>query len=270
MTEQSLDDIMSGRDLPAPETATAPAVADAPAPDGHARDDKGRFAVKQPEAAPSPTTEAPTPAAPTGHVPIQALDAERGKRKDIEERYDREMKELRDQIARLSQPQKPAEPAPAPPSMFEDPEAYMQHQLSPVQSEVQQVRNMLMKLEATQTHGADAIQAAYEAAKLIENTPEGKALEAQVMSGGNPFANLVKWHKSQSLLSEIGTDPEAYKKRIIDEYLAQNALTQQPSPTQQPATAPMPTAFANTPNGGPRGGPEYGGPRPLSEIKPGL
>lgn len=269
MSDMSLDDIMSQRGEAVPETTTTEPAVEPKTPDVP-RDPKGQFAPKTgdvseiaAEVAAIPATDPIEPQQPNGFVPIKALDAERGKRKEIEDRYDREIREMREQITRLSQPQQSVTPPAPTPALWDDPDAYLQHQISPVQQEIAQVRNMMMRMEATQTHGADAIRNAYEAAQRIENTPEGAALEAQIMTSGNPFDNLVKWHKSQSILNEIGTDPEAYKQKIIQEYLATQT---QPQPQQPHAQPVLPTAFAKTPTSGPRSSTEFGGARALSDI----
>jgi hypothetical protein len=269
VTEQSLDDIMSGRGNPVSDettTTTAEPAAITAAPEaGTGRDELGRFAPKPGEPG-STTTVEPTPTQPNGHVPIQALDAERNKRKDIEDRYDREMREMREQISRLAQPKPTAEPPAPPPSMFDDPDAYLQHQMSPLQSALQEVREELWETKASSVHTAEAVQAAKVAAEALFGTPEGAALHQQITASGNPFENLVKWHKKQQALAEVGEDPEAYFQRRLAEMQSTNQSQTTQQPQEQPAQAPIPTSFAKAPSGGPRGGPGYGGPRPLSEI----
>lgn len=279
VTVKSLDDIMSGRGEPASEETTAPVTTESatPAPTeaaGASRDEQGRFAAKQTDA----VVEEPqaTPAAPSqqlsGHVPIQALDAERGKRKEAEERYERDMRrmqELERQIQLLSNPPKPTEPPKPPPALWDDPDGYLQHQLTPVQQQMQEMREVLQETQAISTHGAAKVQAAKQAAEALFNTPQGAALGRELMAGGNPFDNLVKWHERQTMNAEIGGDLEAYKAKLRQQIMDEIASQQQPQPAPipQPAPAPnLPTAFAKTPAGGPRGGAEYGGPRPLSEI----
>lgn len=133
MSEMSLDEIMSGRGgEAASEIKTTPEAVPAPAAsaDGTSRDDKGRFAPKASDLAPvvqpsaAPVADPAAPLAPemspeqqpNGFVPIKALDAERGKRKELEERYEKDMREMRDRLDRLSQPAKPVEPPAPPPS----------------------------------------------------------------------------------------------------------------------------------------------------------
>lgn len=277
VTVKSLDDIMSGRGEPVSEEANAPVATESatPAPAeaaGASRDEQGRFAAKPTEAAVVEPQATPSAQAQqlSGYVPIQSLDAERGKRKAAEERYEqdmRRMQELERQIQALSNPPKPTEPPKPPPALWDDPDGYLQHQLTPVQQQMQEMREVLQETQAISTHGAAKVQAAKQAAEALFNTPQGAALGRELMAGGNPFDNLVKWHERQTVNAEIGGDLEAYKQKVIQDYLAAQQQHPQPTPTPQPAPAPnLPTAFAKTPAGGPRGGAEYGGPRPLSEI----
>ncbi len=272
MSEMSLDDIMSGRSEAVPEPTTPAPTPDAPDQPGSAsRDDKGRFAAKaEPEVAPTPaaTQAAPTPEAPeqqpNGLVPIKALDAERGKRKDLEDRYEKDMQELRAQLARLSQPQTPAEPPAPPPTLWDAPDEFIASQLTPVQQQMADMREFMSENLAVQAHGAEKVEAAKKAIEQIARTPEGHQVIQRLTQSRHPYDELVKWHTSQSFMNEIGTDPDAYKQRIIQEYLA--SQQQQPQ-TTPPAPAPvLPTSFANDRTSGPRGGPEYGGPRALSDI----
>lgn len=264
MTEQSLDDIMSGRDVPVSDTTTA--EPELTAEEQRARDERGRFAAKQ-EAETQPIPgEVAQPQHPSGHVPIQALDSERGKRKELEERYEKDMREMRDQISRLSVPSKPIEEPKPKPALWDDPEAFMQHQLSPVEERIRNMNERYSERLAAKEYGPETVQSAKSWIEQRATTPDGQRLIQELMQSDDPYDDLVKHYKQQTVISEVGTDPEAFKKKVIEEYLASQAQSQQPQQTTQPAASPMPTAFAKTPSSGPRGGPEYGGPRPLSEI----
>lgn len=267
MAETSLDEIMSSRNSSS-ETTAAPAVVEqtpaAPAATGtRERDDKGRFEPKGPAQPAAEPSVAPA-GQPSGQVPIQALDAERNRRKEIEERHERELRELRAQLTRM-QPTPAAAPQPKKPEIWEDPNGFIQSELTPVQQQIAEMREELWENKAVGKHTPEVVAAAKEAAEKLFGTPQGAELHRRITASGNPFDNLVEWHKEQTISSETGGDLEAYKKRVIEEYLAGNQPQQlQPSPA--PAPAALPTSFAGTPSPGPRGGPEYGGPRPLSDI----
>lgn len=277
---QSLDDIMSGRGKPDSDaSAREPTTtsADQSAPQPKDRDDKGRFAPKQePTAAAPATASAPAAGDPaatgdaTGTAPIQALDAERRRRKETEERYERELKDMREQLARLQPKQEQQQPV-APPSLWDDPEQYLQHQFTPFQQELLDTREMVSEIQAVSTHGAEAVNAAKAALEQIAATPHGQQIVQELVRHRHPMDALVRWHKRQTAVSEVGDDPEAYFQRRLAAWQAEQQA--QPSPTgqppakpQAPAPAALPSSFADAPSAGPRGGPEYGGPRPLSEI----
>jgi hypothetical protein len=277
---QSLDDIMSGRGKPDSDDTTGKeptTAADPSAQQPKDRDEKGRFAQKQePTAAAPATATAPAAGDPAatgdapGTAPIQALDAERRRRKESEDRYERELKQARDEIARL-QPKEAPKPAAAKPQMWDDPNAFIDDRLMPVQHQLLDVREMVSENMAIGTHGADAVNAAKTALEQIAATPQGQQIVQELMEHRHPMDALVKWHKRQSAVTEVGDDPEAYFQRRLAAWQAtQTQGGGQPAPaalqTPAPAPAALPTAFADAPSSGPRGGPEYGGPRPLSEI----
>lgn len=278
MTEQSLDDIMSGRGASASsdtqtETNAATAATPAASPSGQTteqgqqRDGQGRFAGKEQTPAPGQADNATTQQ--PGHVPIQALDAERGKRKETEERYEKKLKELEDRIASLSQPQQPAQQQPRP-TLYDDPDGYMQEQLTPVQTAILDMKEFVSENMAVQSHGREKVDAAKAAIEQVAATPDGQRVIAEMIYSQHPFEVLMTWHKRQMAFAEVGDDPEAwFQKRLA---AMQGGQQQQPQAqsqqTQQPAAqaAPLPTDFSGAPSGGPRGGPEYGGPRSLSDI----
>lgn len=269
MSDMSLDDIMSQRGEAVPETTTTEPAAELPATET-GRDEKGRFAPKAGEApeavadlAAQPVVDPVEPQQPNGFVPIKALDAERGKRKEIEDRYDREIREMREQITRLSQPQQPVEPPAPPPALWDDPDAYLKHQLDPVEQRIRNMNERFSERLAVKEHGAETVTAAKTWIEQNARTAEGQRLIGELMQSDDPYDDLVQKYKGQSLLSEIGTDPEAYKQKIIQDYLATQTQAQPQQPQAQPV---LPTAFAKTPTSGPRSSTEFGGARALSDI----
>lgn len=226
-----LDEIMSGADL-APEAAPIQQE-QTPAPaSSQPRDDSGRFAPKPGDVPVAENAPAATdPAAgqelveehqATGGIPQARLKAEAEKRREAEAdaaALRREIAELRGMVTAQRQPApQPQQEQQQPASIFEDPDAYLQSQISPVQAQLQETREMLMELQATQRHGAEAVEAAKEAAKALFGTPEGRALGQKP---GNLFDNMVTWHKQQQAFAKVGSDPDAwfqaeYEKRIND------------------------------------------------------
>jgi hypothetical protein len=214
------DSIVSG--TPASEQQQEPA----PQP----RDDSGRFATQQvdkPAVIEAPVAEAQPvaeQAAPSGgNVPVGAVQAEREKRQAAQQEAEalrREVAELRGMVTATRQPAPQPQPEQQPLSIFEDPDAFLKSQLSPVQQQMQETRELILEMQATQIHGAEAMAAAKEAAKALFGTPEGQSLASKP---GNLFDNLVKWHKQQQAFAKVGDDPDAWLNSEIERRLADPA-----------------------------------------------
>ena len=268
MTE-SLDAIMAGRDA----NASAP-TSEAPlstSPDT-ARDEHGRFAPKQEAEPPVPevTQEAPKPQEPPkavepekpqGMVPQQALHAERQRYRALEQ----QMSEMRQMVERL-QP-KPDSQTPTDPlaQFVADPNSFFQQQVAPISQQVAEAREMVLEMYALQSHGADKVQQAKQAAEELRDMgdPYFPVLVGRLKSAANPFEELVRWNNERSVLTKMGSDPEAYINAEVERRMAERAQ-------QQPAAAqgsPLPPSLAGARSAAPRqGGAAYEGPRPLSEI----
>jgi len=285
------DDIVSDAGELAPAENNEPATErhePTPLPE-RGRDEKGRFASKQdnqptePQKAEQPKAE-DTPAkeqakaedephkpAP-GNVPQQALDAERRKLREAREK-EIQLQQRLDTLERIigqgGKPQQPQEEAPKP-TIWDNEEAYFADKLSPYEKQLAEVREQNSELRAMVFHGRETVEAAKTALEdaVHDGNPEAVRFVQALMQHPDPFAEIVKWHRDQTTRSEIGDDIDAFRKKVIEEYLASQQAAS-PSQQQQPAapdTAQMPSSFAGARNGGPRGGQGYGGPRPLSEI----
>jgi len=260
------DSVASGN--PAPELQPEPTPA--PQLDQH-RDESGRFSQKPSEPARAETLVEPvqqpqeTPADNKGGVPVGAVQAEREKRQAAQQEAEalrRELAELRGMVMAQRQPtpqtpqqeQKPA-------SIFEDPDAYLQSQLNPVQQTVQELREELWESRAAVVHTQATVDAAKAAAEALDPVSK-QNLHRQLMAGGNPFDILVKWHKQQETLSKVGGDPDAWlnaeiEKRLSDPtFLAQAVeraragATPAPGNRQQQPVTSIPPSLARLPAGG--------------------
>lgn len=263
-----LEEIMSGADL-APEAAP---IQQEPAP--QPRDDSGRFAsqqVEQPVTIEAPAAEAQPAAeqaAPSGgNVPVGAVQDERQKRQAAQQRADdleKQLAVMQGQISLLTQQRQPAQQPQQeqqPVSIFENPDEYLKSQLTPVQQQVQEMREMIWEGQAAQTHGMEALEAAKKAAEALFGKPEGHELHRRLTSGGNPFDHLVKWHKQQQAFAKVGDDPDAWlgaeiEKRLSDPaFLAQaierarTGVAANPAARSQPVTQ-IPPSLNRLPAGG--------------------
>lgn len=226
-----LNELLSD-DAPALEvTADAPAsVTEQPAV---VRDDQGRFANKTPDAPPAPVVEQPIAATPTeqqpnpGGVPVGAVKAEREKRQAAEadaETLRREIAELRGMVIARQQPAPQPQQEQRPASLWDDPDAFINSQLSPLQSTVSELREELWEARASTVHSPEAVKAAKAEAEKLFGTPEGRALHQRLTgNGGNPFDNLVQWHKQQQALSRVGDDPDAWLQAELEKRLSDPA-----------------------------------------------
>lgn len=220
------DSITTGNGKIEQDPTPAPAISDTSTQPAPNRDDNGRFAANpvEPEAPAQPNVEA-TPQPEThaenkGGVPVGAVQAEREKRQAAQheaETLRRELAELRGMVMARQQPAAQPQQPTAPASIWDDPDTYLASQINPVQQELQQTREMLMEMQASQTHGAEVVAAAKEAAKSLFGTPEGKAIAAK---GGNIFDNVVQWHKQQQAYARVGSDPDAWLNSEIEKRLS--------------------------------------------------
>lgn len=222
MDELSLDSILADDTPSSVETVTEP-VAVVP---GQARDEAGRFATQQEQEAAAAVEQASQPDheqhAP-GTVPQGALHAERSKRQAAEaklETFNREMQEMRQQIQRLSQPQTPQQEA-APVTIWDDPDAFLKNQLSPIQTALLTQKAEFSRMIAVKDHGAEVFDAAESALEQAAATPEGQALIQKLQASAHPAEDLIKWHKQQQSMTRVGNDPDAwfqaeYEKRLSD------------------------------------------------------
>lgn len=196
------------------------------------RDERGRFAPKtvaeqeaeqvaqvQPE---TPITEQPK----DNHgIPPWRLKEEADARRAANEeaqRYRNEVDELRRQMQAI---QKQNEPKPVVPDLYENPDGFVDHRtnqaIDPIKSEISQMREYYSQRDAVREHGAEKVKAAYEALDrgLKSRDPEAAAVYQRAMSSIDPYGDIMKWHKKQTIFSTIGDDPDAFVERQIEERL---------------------------------------------------
>ena len=210
----------------APE-AEAPAPVEAqPAPQDHA-----------PEAV--STGEPATPPVATDdsaqRIPITALLDEREKRQAAERRA----QEIERRLAEF-EAQRQQQPAP---DFFENPEAAFQRQQQMFQSELLRTKVQLSAEWARKQHGEETVQRVVE----FFNDPRHAPKSHEFIMAPDPFGAALAYYNQQQLLSEIGTDPNAYKERLRQQLLAELQSQQaQPAPVQAKPTPP-PRSIASQP-----------------------
>jgi hypothetical protein len=199
--------------------------------------DEPAAAAPEPSA---PVIEAEKPAAPepepqgdgrardpeTGRfVPISALLDERDKRQaETAKRID-----LEAQLQRYQQPQQPEQ-------IPTDPSGIIQYALAEQQRIAFNERLNTSELMARQAHGEDIVSEAQQA--FLAAVGQNPMLQQQLQGQIHPYDFVVKWHRQHKLMSEIGQDPEAWRKSEAEKIRAQVLAELQgqgvsPSPSSQ-------------------------------------
>lgn len=287
---RSLDEIMSRE--PATEPVQEPIIPATPETEeqGQTRDETGKFAPKPQsgdgvDGASDKAAQAAVEGGDgKGKVPLQAVQAERGKRKEAEneaEALRRELAELRGQVSVLSRPQaQPQPPAVEKPkkTFWEDPDGFLAERLAPVQQSMDEQRIELSTMLAVKDHGQDIVNEAraalVEAMQANPQDPSIIALDQTTRKSVHPMNDVVTWHQRRKAMADIGDDPEAFRtrerERLRQEILAEMGQPAAPATPATPAAkTPMPSNFAGARSEGPRSSVTYSGPKPLSEITKG-
>lgn len=159
---------------------------------------------KEPETAPDAPPEAPPPApepAPQHEqdrmVPLTAMLDTRDKLKAAERR-----------LAELEAAQRPQASTPDP---YDDPDGFEAHINARLQKAEIDTRLNTSNLIARQAHGNDVVQAALNWA--AEKASSDPTFEQRMIADQHPVDWVVRQHKRDGLLSEVGDDPDAYVRR---------------------------------------------------------
>lgn len=199
------------------------AIEDAPEPEvkeDRQRDEKGRFAAKE-EAEEAPVAEAQpesvTPEKVDHRIPLTELLNEREKRQAEARRAEQLAQEL-EQLRRQLQPPKQI------PDQFQSPEeynAYWEQRIAEQQQTVEQrfrnqEANFSLRLAHMQ-HG-QLFEEAYNA--LLDVAEKGNRGPAQqVANSPDPGQTLITWYQREKTLAEVGSDPNAYVQKKLEEAL---------------------------------------------------
>jgi hypothetical protein len=198
-------------------------VAETPeATEERARDERGRFAAKEAAEPEQAVEAAPEPVVPQERVdhriPLTELLNEREKRQAEARRAEQLAREL-EQLRQQMQP-----PRQQIPDQFQSPEeynAYWEHRIAEQQQTVEQrfrnqEANFSLRLAHMQ-HG-EVFEKAYSA--LLEAAEKGDRAAAQAVANSpDPGATLINWYKREQTLQQVGTDPEAFVQKKLEEAL---------------------------------------------------
>jgi len=216
--DEALDDVFARDDS---HDSEADSVASEPA--GQPRDESGRFAAQ-----PAPTPEAqqpeaglqpPQPDTASRHVPLAELlsereryKAERKAREDFERKALETETKLRvyEQMLQRNPAPQPQQPVPQAPDPMMDPEGAYAYQMAQIQRVQLNSRLDASEFSARSKYGDELIDTALEAAIAA-------GVNSHLINERNPYESLVKWHKQQVTMQEIGPDPDAYKTSLKEQ-----------------------------------------------------
>lgn len=142
----------------------------------------------------------------------EARDTEARLRQEAEARataYERQLQQMLQRMQPAAQQQ-----APQPPDAFSDPEGALRYQQQQFQSALLNDRLNLSEEMARDKYGDEAVEAALEAAMQA-------GLQRDFINKRHPYKEMVTWHRKTRAMQEIGNDPEAYRKKVREEVLAE-------------------------------------------------
>jgi hypothetical protein len=184
------------------------------------RDEKGRFKPKDDggdesppaaEAALEVPVEQPKAEKPDHRIPLTELLNEREKRQAAErarQEYEQQLYQLQQQLQQYQQPKEPID-------IFADPQAYTQ---SIEQTMTERMRamegNFSLRLAAYK-HGDTFTEAFQDVMARPFNDP----MRQQVINSPDPGETLVQLYQRERTIKEVGTDPTAYKSKVLEEAL---------------------------------------------------
>jgi hypothetical protein len=126
-----------------------------------------------------------------------------------------------DRLLAAQQPQQQQQPPPAPakPDPVLDPDGYERYVVAQMEQ-----RYTMRRIEETfqETHEAvgQEFVAAYEGLrKLDPNNPVDRAIGNRIYTSPNPGKSLMRWHREQTILREIGNDVAGYEQRQREKFL---------------------------------------------------
>lgn len=228
-----LDEILAGNE-PAPEPQPEPAV-EPEAPEPAQAQEPEPEPAKEPEAA-----QEPEPAREPETVPVSVVAELR-----------RELRELR---------QAKEEPVKAP-DVLDDPAGYAGHIQATVQHMVQNERLNMSEAIARETLGDKVVDDALAAFQASGDPAAAQAIRASAM----PYQQMVKWHKQQQVVREIGDDPTAWREREREKIRQEVQADLVAKQVKEAAGKPAPS-LANTNGSGGTAAPAWSGPVDLDDL----
>lgn len=215
------------------ETPAEPEVAvDAGGP---VRDEKGRFAPKEPgePEAPAQVEQLIAAKSDEAHVPSWRLREVNDAREAAERRaqqaeaerqaFQQQMAELQRQVQSFQKPQEQVDP-------WQDLPGHIQQTLSPYDRRLNAIESStafkMSRLTAMVEHGKENV---LEMEKYIEqeqrsNNPQLRMLGVQMQNSDDPVGVAMQWYQRDKLLKETGGDLSSYKNKMLEDALKDPAF----------------------------------------------
>lgn len=158
-------------------------------------------------------------------VPVTELVAERKKLKEARDNefklrteaeanakvYREQVEQLQRQFQQIQrQQQQPQQQAVEPPDPYLEPEKFAQYQQQMIDQRLLDHHVNTSELLTRQKYGDEIVNAALQAAYQA-------GISERFVRTRHPFEALVAWHKKQQIDAEVGTDLEAFKKRVAED-----------------------------------------------------
>lgn len=208
----------------ADEPASTPEPAADPEPEAQPRDpETGKFASKEqdePEpAVGKPEADDNAPQVPSWRVreineEKRALAEKLAAAETERQQWQREQQELRARLAALEKPAAPQKEEEEPDPLL-DPKGYREFIRQQVNADLLNERREASLQAAHRTYKAEFEEAYAEAQKRVD-----PALKAMMQESRDPGETLMAWHRQQKTMREVGTDPNAWLQKKLEEQLA--------------------------------------------------
>lgn len=212
-------------------------------PSGPERDESGRFKAKGEEGDAPPASDEKSKGLEAG------IAAERRKRQEIEQRY----ADLERRIAEMQQPKEPEAP---PPSLWEDEQAFMQHNNSQVVSAAVQQATMNAKLDMSEMMARQAHEDFDDMKeRFVKMMQENPAIQQQALNDPHPWNRAYQIAKNAATMEELGaTDLDGLKAQLLEQLKAEQAQQAEQAKPQLPqslAGEQSARGSASSPDNGP-------------------
>jgi hypothetical protein len=222
-TNVDLSEMLEGDKGPKTETVTEPAKE---AETEQPRDESGRFAAKgeqkEPEekAAPEAAQEAEKAPVETAPPAVQQTTDPResaflAKAQDETRKRQRLEQDLAAERQRLAEAQRRLQEyeAQKAPDFQTDPQGHLEYVRQQAAADAFNSKLNLSEQYARRTMGDEVVSEAQSA--FMAAAQKDPLLRAELTRQDDPYGFVVKWHKREKFLAEVGDDPEAYKARLL-------------------------------------------------------